>query len=783
VIRSLPLGLILLVGRLSPIVAQSAAAESTSTAATSEPVAEPAATMTAPDSSPAAPSAIDSLLAAATDAIARGLPYRASRMLDSVVRDSARRTPEATLLAAQAASRWGGWREVSRLLAEATWSDERLRGPALLLAARAAVELGADTAAVARAREALADVGDPNGRAEAVVVLGRAFDRLGEPDSAAAAYIRAAELVPAVGDWLRLRAAALTADSLGRAMLYSSLRLAAAKGRVPATEAAARQRFGDLIGAASFYLRLGSPATALRLRLAASFDTLARAELRHELVDFIGTPGPAPERRAAIAVLDSAYGGLTPEEDLAVARAAGPAGVPARAIDGFSRAFAAGLGEMQDHFDYAGALFHLGRYPEAAAAFALVPAKDKLGGAAAYQRGRAFLRSGQLDQATQVFRQVVKRFPKDTAAATSLFLLADLATDDRKDGDARKLFLQVAHRFPATRLPPGARLQAALIALVGGHAKDAAHELESLVAAGPRAGDEQTAALYWAGRAWAKAGDSARARERWAAVMARDPVSYYAGLSERRLSAATWSPPAAPDSFAPAPGQDSAMARAALLRRLGVGDAARYEYDQVARDADSSVEALLSVANAFREAGLASQGIRLARSALAHGAAADARLYRLLYPVVHAEALVTEAGAHGLEPGLVAALIRQESLFDPGATSGAGARGLMQVMPDLGATVARSRGFPQWDPVLLWQPDVSLVIGTLHLAELAARYGDPVRILAAYNAGISRVDRWAGKNGMDDPDIFAERIPFVETRDYVRIVQRNRDLYRVLYGW
>ena len=107
----------------------------------------------------------------------------------------------------------------------------------------------------------------------------------------------------------------------------------------------------------------------------------------------------------------------------------------------------------------------------------------------------------------------------------------------------------------------------------------------------------------------------------------------------------------------------------------------------------------------------------------------------------------------------------------------------MQVMPDLGATVARSRGFPQWDPVLLWQPDVSLVIGTLHLAELAARYSDPVRILAAYNAGMSRVDRWAGKNGMDDPEMFAERIPFVETRDYVRIVQRNRDLYRVLYGW
>jgi soluble lytic murein transglycosylase len=56
-------------------------------------------------------------------------------------------------------------------------------------------------------------------------------------------------------------------------------------------------------------------------------------------------------------------------------------------------------------------------------------------------------------------------------------------------------------------------------------------------------------------------------------------------------------------------------------------------------------------------------------------------------------------------------------------------------------------------------------------------------VLAAYNAGVSRVERWVAKAGMDDPEVFAERIPFVETRDYVRIVQRNRDLYRVLYGW
>jgi soluble lytic murein transglycosylase len=62
------------------------------------------------------------------------------------------------------------------------------------------------------------------------------------------------------------------------------------------------------------------------------------------------------------------------------------------------------------------------------------------------------------------------------------------------------------------------------------------------------------------------------------------------------------------------------------------------------------------------------------------------------------------------------------------------------------------------------------------------RYRDPARVLAAYNAGESRVERWARKRGTSDPELFVERIPYVETRDYVRIVLRNVELYRQLYA-
>jgi soluble lytic murein transglycosylase len=84
--------------------------------------------------------------------------------------------------------------------------------------------------------------------------------------------------------------------------------------------------------------------------------------------------------------------------------------------------------------------------------------------------------------------------------------------------------------------------------------------------------------------------------------------------------------------------------------------------------------------------------------------------------------------------------------------------------------------------VLLYQPDVNIQLGVAHLAANLQQYPDPVYALAAYNAGGSRVARWRQKRGTDDPELFIERIPYTETRDYVRIVTRNRDLYRALYG-
>jgi soluble lytic murein transglycosylase len=88
-----------------------------------------------------------------------------------------------------------------------------------------------------------------------------------------------------------------------------------------------------------------------------------------------------------------------------------------------------------------------------------------------------------------------------------------------------------------------------------------------------------------------------------------------------------------------------------------------------------------------------------------------------------------------------------------------------------------------FERVLLFQPDVNIRLGTMHLDAMLDQYPSIEYALAAYNAGGSPVRRWRQKAGTSDPELFIERIPYDETRDYVRILLRNRATYEMVYGW
>jgi soluble lytic murein transglycosylase len=136
-----------------------------------------------------------------------------------------------------------------------------------------------------------------------------------------------------------------------------------------------------------------------------------------------------------------------------------------------------------------------------------------------------------------------------------------------------------------------------------------------------------------------------------------------------------------------------------------------------------------------------------------------------------------------LDPFLIAALVRQESEFDPQAVSRAKAYGLSQVLPSTGRQLARKVGLRRFSASMLFQPAVNLNLGTYMFRSLVDQYGGRLEpALAAYNAGKSRSDAWLNWGAFREPPEFIETIPFTETRNYVQIVLRNAELYRRLYG-
>ena len=614
-----------------------------------------------------------------------------------------------------------------------------------------------------------------------LVLRARELDRADSLDQARAAYEDAAKKLPQIGDWLYLRAAGVTADSSARAAYFAKVRTAAARERINWTDAIARERSRDFAGAIRVYNSLGARVDALRLRVSPPADEASKAAARKDLLSFVTTSSNLPDVRDAVGLFDKAFATTTPAEELTIARAANRAGLPDRSAAGFAKAIGAGLGDVNDTFAYASVLYRLRRYADAGAQFAKVGSPPKLAAAAQYQRARAQVALGNTEAGRTILRSLSTAYPNDTSAASALLLLADLATDDNRDQDARQTLLALLKRFPTGRHATNARFRAGMIAYIGGDRKAAAAEFDSLVARDANS-SEALAAGYWAGRSYSALRDNTKARARWTSVIKQDPLSYYSVLAAKRLNTTLVTPDKSTTAYPHLPAIDSATARVAALKDVGMEVEAGFENDKLFRDALADPTRVVATASALSGTDQASRSIALGKRAL-DDIGPTAANYRLYFPVLERETLISSSKENGLDPVLVAALIRQESSFNPRATSPAGARGLMQLMPDVGQGLASSKGISSWNADMLYDPAVNIRLGTAHLKGLMHKYPEVVKQLAAYNAGESRVEKWSTKTGAADPEVFTERIPFVETRDYVRIILRNRAYYEALYPW
>jgi soluble lytic murein transglycosylase len=380
-----------------------------------------------------------------------------------------------------------------------------------------------------------------------------------------------------------------------------------------------------------------------------------------------------------------------------------------------------------------------------------------------------FLVTNQPDKYTPLYKAVYESFPDQPLAASSHWRVA-WAAYIRRRHDARELLREHLERYP-------------------GH---------------PSA----SAALYFLGRLAEAGQDYAAARAFYTRLAAQFPNYYYGILARERMAqpsivAAGASEKTAqflrtiafPPHMPAVPSQPDAetalrIARARLLVSAGLPDLAQAELRFGARNGGQpgGGQPYLLAMELARTANTPHERLHNIKSAAPDYLAmsledAPPAFWQQLFPLPYEQDLVSSAKQQNLDPYMVAALIRQESEFDPQALSAKHAYGLTQVEPATGRELARRAGIKHFSNRSLFQPAINLKLGAWYLRALLDQWGGKwEEALASYNAGKSRVNEWIAWNQYQEPAEFVESIPFTETREYVEAVLRNATVYRQLYA-
>lgn len=708
--------------------------------------------------------------------------------------------PAAVVMAARAAAGWGGWHHVRTLLRRQDWRTDGGAAEAWLLLGRAEQE-GGDWQRAADAYRAYAERVSGEQRGIARLRLAEALARLGEQHAAAEALGDAAADLPELADWAR----ALQVERLASAGDPAAVTLAA---RAPRGSAASRLRLAkaethallavhdtaralDRRAAHVRGLIAGgalAEAAALSLEQAALLQARGASADARELLRSVALEAAAPNetRVAAAARLGEIATERTAAEELARAAAYEAARRPGLAARALRAALAAGAADDGTLRLRLGKLLFqaVDLQPARAvlldAAVRLTLPEQKA--EAELFAARARYRAGERSAALAELQRVVERYPASAAAGSALFLLGDASP---------RLQTAIAYYARAAEIEHSPDAAEALFRLGDRHLRDrdpaaAARAWRRYVARYP-AGERTAEVAYRAGEIYRRRGRTDDARPLYEAALAADPVSYHAVRAAERLDAdplaAVLRDPKPWVGLASDPPQARAMlARLDVLREAGLDSLWREELAASVRRLDARPTALLTLAEGLRDRGLAVDGIRLGLQLAARRGEWDARLLRLVFPLPYRGLILQEARRAGVDPMLLAALVRQESNFRTDARSRVGARGLAQIMPATGEWLGRR--MDGYHERLLSVPEVNLRMGARYLGDLLDRYDGATDLaLAGYNAGPARADRWRRELGYGrDVDGFRERIPFAETRHYVKVVLRNAALYRSLYG-
>ena len=279
---------------------------------------------------------------------------------------------------------------------------------------------------------------------------------------------------------------------------------------------------------------------------------------------------------------------------------------------------------------------------------------------------------------------------------------------------------------------------------------------------------------YWLGKALEKNGDRAGADTHYRrAASKRDFYGFLAAEKLGETFRLNDRPVRRDQHYTTIVGRPAAY-RARIFRNLGDDARASQEWQALTKNLSPAENA--QAALYASEIGWNIQAI----TTLGKGKNWDA--LELRFPVAYENQVRQLASRHGISPAQILAIIRKESIFQPGIASKAGAIGLMQVMPATASHTAQKNGIPYSGKWQLTEPDTNLEIGSQYLADRLNEFGHLAYAAAAYNAGPARVRQWQAQFAGLPLDEWIAQIPFNETRDYVKRVLEYEKVYEYRLG-
>ncbi len=452
------------------------------------------------------------------------------------------------------------------------------------------------------------------------------------------------------------------------------------------------------------------------------------------------------------------------------------------ALEAYDRALAIGLPgtlRAKTMTQRAHTLFRLRRYPAALAAFEALPQTGDI----PIWRARSLARADRVPESIAAFEQLARQPGPNQSDAR--FFAASLLEGRKREEEARVHLVWLADEPRQGELSRTALWKLGWADYRHRRFAEAAERFEALA----RATTDPIARLkpeYWRARALAQSGERDAAAEAFTALARDYPLSYYGWRSKAHVADAAISPkgraiPSGRRRLTP-----SALARVRILVEAGLLDAGASETGRLVRLAGGledrlELSRLLTAAADYHTAQrlvVEAYELELARGPIE----GREEVWKMAWPYAFSELVESATRSPGsVHPELVYAIMREESGYRPKVISPVGARGLLQIMRDTGATLADRIGRTSFHPDDLFDPQTNIELGSSYLGELGARF--PKRLsasVASYNAGPHVVADWAPGDGRPD-DEWVESIPYAETQSYVKRVLRSVEAYRTIY--